>query len=86
MLAVARTQDRVLVSGDMDFEALLALSSGTSPSVILFRARNRPSADDQARVMLEHLDDLADDLEAGAVVVISDHRMRVRRLPLIHDT
>jgi len=86
VLAVAREQDRVVVSGDTDFGALLALSADTSPSVILFRARNRPSADDQASVMLEHLDDLADDLEAGAVVVVSDRRMRVRRLPLIHDS
>jgi predicted nuclease of predicted toxin-antitoxin system len=86
VLAAARDAGRVLVSGDTDFGALLALSGETSPSVILFRARNRPSADDQSAVILEHLDDLADDLETGAVVVVTDDRMRVRRLPLIHDS
>jgi predicted nuclease of predicted toxin-antitoxin system len=86
VLAAARDADRVVVSGDTDFGALLALSGDTSPSVILFRARNRPSAEDQASVILDHLDDLVDDLEAGAVVVVTDDRMRVRRLPLIHDS
>ena len=86
VLDTAREQGRVVVSGDTDFGALLALSGETSPSVILFRARNRPSAEDQVAVILGYLADLADDLDAGAVVVVTDDRMRVRRLPLIHDS
>lgn len=85
VLDAAREQGRVVVSGDTDFGALLALSAETSPSVILFRARNRPSAEDQVAVIIGYLADLADDLDAGAVVV-TDDRMRVRRLPLIHDS
>lgn len=85
VLDAAREQGRVVVSGDTDFGALLALSAETSPSVILFRARNRPSAKDQVAVIIGYLADLADDLDAGAVVV-TDDRMRVRRLPLIHDS
>ena len=34
---------------------------------------------------LEHLNALADDLPAGAVAVITDERIRVRRLPLLHN-
>ena len=86
VLDAAREQGRIVVSGDTDFGALLALSGETSPSVILFRARNRPSAEDQVAVILGYLADLADDLDAGAVVVVADDRMRVRRLPLIHDS
>ena len=82
LLEAARNDDRVLISGDTNFGALLALSGETSPSVILFRARNRPSAEDQASVILDHIEDLAGDLAAGAVVV-TDERLRVRRLPLI---
>lgn len=86
VLDAAREQGSVVVSGDTDFGALLALSGETSPSVILFRARNRPSAEDQVAVIIGYLADLADDLDAGAVVVVADDRMRVRRLPLIHDS
>lgn len=75
-----------MVTGDTDFGALLALLRVRSPSVILFRSRRTPKTSDQAQVILDHLDDLTDGLDAGAVVVITDDRIRVRRLPLLHDT
>ena len=86
LLKLAADQQRVVVTGDTDFGALLALLRSRSPSVILFRSRRTPQASDQAKMILDHLDDLADDLDAGAVVVITDDRIRVRRLPLLHDT
>lgn len=85
LLALADRERRVVVTGDTDFGALLALTRNSSPSVILFRARRMPDAGSQGSVMLEHLDNLAEDLDAGAVVVITDDRIRVRRLPLLHD-
>jgi predicted nuclease of predicted toxin-antitoxin system len=85
LLLLAREERRVVISGDTDFGALLALANATSPSVILFRSRHRRSADDQAALLLAHLDDVEGDLIAGAVVVITDDRIRVRRLPLLHD-
>ncbi len=39
----------------------------------------------QVAVILEHLDDLDDDLTTGAVAVVTDERIRVRRLPLLHN-
>jgi predicted nuclease of predicted toxin-antitoxin system len=85
LLLLAREEQRVVISGDTDFGALLALANATSPSVILFRSRHRRSADDQATLLLAHLGDVEVDLIAGAVVVITDDRIRVRRLPLLHD-
>jgi predicted nuclease of predicted toxin-antitoxin system len=85
VLALADAEHRVVITGDTDFGALLALARTRSPSVILFRARNLPRASDQAQVILRYLDDVADDLSEGAVVVITDARIRVRRLPLLHD-
>jgi predicted nuclease of predicted toxin-antitoxin system len=85
LLLLARKEQRVVISGDTDFGALLALANATSPSVILFRSRHRRSADDQATLLLAHLGDVEGDLIAGAVVVITDDRIRVRRLPLLHD-
>ena len=86
LLALAAEQQRVVVSGDTDFGALLALLHRREPSVILFRTRNAPSAAQQAHLILHHLDDVATELSEGAVVVITDDRIRVRRLPLLHDT
>lgn len=83
LLALAADQGRVVVSGDTDFGALLAMLRATEPSVILFRARHMPRAEHQVAVILQYLDDVADDLDQGAVLVITDDRIRVRHLPLI---
>jgi len=47
------------------------------------------TAEDHVAIILEHLehlDDLKADLEAGAMVVVNDDRIRVPLLPLLHDT
>jgi len=85
LLLLAAGEDRIVVSGDTDFGALLAMRRTTSPSVILFRARHLPQAEHQAAVILQHLDEVADDLAQGAVLVITDDRIRVRHLPLIAE-
>jgi hypothetical protein len=36
------------------------------------------------RIIVGHLDELAEDLAVGAVAVVTDDRIRVRRLPLLH--
>jgi len=71
-----------VVSGDTD-GALLALAHHASPSVSLFRQHARRRAESQADVLLRNLDNLAETLAAGAVLIIEDDRIRIRRLPLI---
>jgi predicted nuclease of predicted toxin-antitoxin system len=85
LLDMARDEQRIVISGDTDFGALLALARQKSPSVILFRSRHHRTAEQQAGVILEHINDLADDLTNGAVAVITDERIRVRRRPLLHN-
>ena len=85
LLALAADQGHVVVSGDTDFGALLATVNTTKPSLILFRARHMTRAEQQAAIILRHLNDISDDLSQGAVVVITDDRIRIRRLPLISD-
>jgi predicted nuclease of predicted toxin-antitoxin system len=81
LLHLAESQQRVLLSGDTDFGTLLALTIRRSPSVILFRARNMPKAEDQLAIILLYLPEIIEDLEYGATIVISDERIKVRRLP-----
>ena len=86
LLLLAEREDRIIVSADTDFGTLLALSGDTRPSINLFRSRNALTADQHAELILDNLDDITPDLVEGAVVVISDDRIRIRRLPFLHDT
>lgn len=79
MMAAAAGR-RILLSADTDFGELLATSRDETPSVVLFRDRAIPA--DRVRVLLDNLDQVADDLLAGAMVVIGKERIRIRRLPI----
>ena len=80
-MAAAVAESRVLVSMDTDFGESLATSNAILPSVVLFRRAGR-KAEDQAAVLLLNLADIADDLDAGAIAVIMNSQIRLRRLPL----
>ena len=81
VLAMAAAERRVLLSADTDFGEILARSNDPTPSVILFRRSDR-SADALAAILVTNLDQIADDLDQGAFVVITEDRMRIRRLPM----
>lgn len=82
ILARAVDERRVLVTLDTDFGDLLARSQAEAPSIVLFRGNVTRRTDRHATLLLANLDTVAEDLEAGAVVVIGDGRLRVRRLPI----
>jgi predicted nuclease of predicted toxin-antitoxin system len=81
-LGRAAEDERVLVTLDTDFGALVAHSHAVIPSIVLFRGNVTRRTDSQASLLLANLDAVADDLQAGAIVVIGDGRLRVRRLPI----
>jgi predicted nuclease of predicted toxin-antitoxin system len=74
-------QSRVLLSADTDYGEILARSGSPTPSVVLFRRIDR-SAESITSVLLANLDQVAEDLDRGAFVVIVETKMRVRSLPL----
>jgi len=84
VMQVARIQRRVLLSADTDFGELLARSNDDGPSVVLFRGHEVETAT-MAVTLLANLDQIDELLTAGAIVVILDDRIRVRRLPLGAD-
>ena len=78
----ASEEERILLSGDTDFGAILALRRVAKPSIILFRLSASHRPDYQLSLLLANLDDLSVDLERGCIVVFEDRRIRVRRLPI----
>lgn len=82
VLERARAENRVLISADTDFGGLLSRSGASNPSVILIRRLVGRRAAEQAAIILANLDQVAEDLAAGAVVVLHEDLLRVRRLPI----
>ena len=72
VLARAAAEGRVLISADTDFGGLLARSGATEPSVLLIRRLTGRRAAEQAAIIHANLDQVAEDLNAGAVVVLGD--------------
>lgn len=81
-MARAAADGRVLVSADTDFGTLLARSGAKTPSVLLIRRLTGRSAADQAAIILANLPAVTEDLDAGAVMVLTDESIRIRRLPV----
>lgn len=83
VMALARGEERVLISADTDFGTLLAQSGAARPSVILLRRETGRRPAEQLRVLLDNLERVSADLEQGSIVVITDRKIRIRRLPLL---
>lgn len=74
-------ENRVVLTCDLDFGEIAALTGGRKASVILFRLHNTrtPHVIDRLSVVIE---DSGEALERGAVVVVEEFRHRVRYLPI----
>lgn len=82
ILERARLEDRIIISADTDFGTLLAQMQTNKPSFILLRWPELRRAQDQVLVVLANLPSIEADLDAGAVVVIEQLRIRIRALPI----
>ena len=85
IMDAARAESRVVVSADTDFGELLARTNAASPSVLLLRRQNDRRVAELGELIALNLPAVADDLAAGAIVVLNDERIRVRSLPIRPD-
>jgi predicted nuclease of predicted toxin-antitoxin system len=79
IVAMAIADARVVVTEDADFGAIVVRSGQKSPSIVYFRDHTG-RASVRIRLLAACLPAIAADLRAGAVVVIEDTQVRVRRL------
>ena len=81
IFAKAVNENRVVLTFDLDFGEIAALTKGRKASVILFRLHNTRTPHVIERLAAV-LGDSAEALETGAVVVVEESRHRVRFLPI----
>ncbi len=77
----AHEEQRIVLTFDLDFGEILAVSGGQIVSVVLFRLRNTRT-DFVIHRLNEVLVDSGRELLQGAIVVVDDGRHRVRKLPI----
>jgi len=81
ILDLARREERVMITQDMDFSALLALGGHDRPSLVTLRLLDTDPATVTHR--LRHvLPQIEAVLRQGCAVTVEDSTVRVRRLPI----
>jgi predicted nuclease of predicted toxin-antitoxin system len=77
----AAAERRILLTFDLDFGEIVAFSGEKNVSVVLFRLHNTrtPHVIERLKIALQ---ETAPILRSGAIVVVEETRLRVRRLPL----
>lgn len=82
IMEAAAEADRILVTADSDFAAMLALGGARLPSVVLLRSADHLRPPEQAALLAANLPTVGEDLERGAIVSLTSRHLRVRELPI----
>jgi len=77
----AQVEGRTIITHDLDFGRIVALSGDIVPSIVTFRLTDMtPALVNEALGSV--LDDAAQSLEGGALVTVTDGGIRIRTLPV----
>jgi predicted nuclease of predicted toxin-antitoxin system len=79
----ATQEERVLISADTDFAAMLIGRQAAKPSVILLKRPAQRRPEEQANLILANRDVIADLLDQGSIIVFEEARLRSRTLPIL---
>jgi predicted nuclease of predicted toxin-antitoxin system len=77
----ARAENSIILTQDLDFSQVLFETAANGPSTVLLRLRDDLNIENRKRIV-EIILQCQAELEAGALLVIDDHKARLRVLPL----
>jgi len=84
IMAWGRTHGYIVFTHDLDFGAMLAATQAKSPSVIQVRTQNVGPEYLEA-IVVNALYQYQTQLLQGALIIIDEHKLRARILPLLRD-
>jgi predicted nuclease of predicted toxin-antitoxin system len=81
LLTVARRENRIVITADLDFPRLLALSAAEGPALILFRGGSYSDAE-MCDLLERVLAEVPSQTLEASICVVDRRRVRYTRLPL----
>ncbi len=81
ILEFARTENWVVLTQDLDFSMLVALSRYSQPSLITLRLSSA-KPDIVTQKLLDVLPQIEEALQEGSAITIQDESIRIRKLPV----
>ena len=81
ILEFARTENWVVLTQDLDFSMLVALSRYSQPSLITLRLSSA-KPDIVTQKLLDVLPQIEEALQEGSAIIIQDESIRIRKLPV----
>jgi len=78
----ARQENRIIITLDADFHAILAVENAQTPSVVRIRQEGL-KADKLADLIKKIWPRIQAQLETGALVTVTEQSIRVRNIPLM---
>ncbi len=81
LLEIARKEDRVIITADLDYPRLLALSGASGPGIILFRGGNY-SDQEMCDLLTRVLQEVTPTALPTTICVVDKKRIRITSLPI----
>lgn len=81
IIAQARLESRIIITADLDFPRILALTYAEGPAIILFRGGNYSEIETQ-QILARVLNTINEERLTNSVTVVDKIRIRSTRLPL----
>ena len=81
LLDLAHQENRIIITADLDFPRLLALSDAAGPGLILFRGGNYSDLE-MCELLQRVLKEVSPETLATSICVVDPKRIRLTKLPL----